>query len=172
MKLVKHDSLEHIQFDLTELIRINRLVRDRVDLEGFRHWYGDLDLKEKIVLLLHLHLFAQQAGYDDQLIQSAAVNASLPADNLLVTQALSFRGGYCSTFGDEESWLAELSAGERSEVLTFFVHLFALASNAALVRCTKESCNHWWHRDLLDEAVVRAVLADPDYAQTSMRDDA
>jgi hypothetical protein len=36
---------------------------------------------------------------------------------------------------------------------------------------SKESCNHWWHRDLLDDRVVEARLADPTFYNTSMKDD-
>lgn len=35
-----------------------------------------------------------------------------------------------------------------------------------------EYCNHWWHRDLLDERVVQDLLNDPRYYVTAMKDDA
>jgi hypothetical protein len=36
---------------------------------------------------------------------------------------------------------------------------------------SKECCNHWWHRDLLDERVVRDLLSDPHFYLTAMKDD-
>jgi hypothetical protein len=56
-------------------------------------------------------------------------------------------------------------------VFTFAVYLFGLAEGRVFAREAKESCNHWWHRDLLDPRVVAAILNDPHYYRTSLKDD-
>jgi hypothetical protein len=52
-----------------------------------------------------------------------------------------------------------------------YVYLFGTAEGRVYQGATREGCNHWWHRDLLDERVVQALLNDPQYWRTSMKDD-
>jgi len=60
---------------------------------------------------------------------------------------------------------------QQEVVLRLLVYLFGYAEERIYSRETEEWCNHWWHRDLLDERVVNDLLADPEYYRTSMKDD-
>jgi len=95
----------------------------------------------------------------------------LSSDHSLVQKAALFRGGYSFALLDEQDWLLQLDASERSCFLPLFVCLFGYAEGRVFANETEESCNHWWHRDLLDERVVRALLSDPEFWRTALRDD-
>src|SRR5579872_7368847 len=168
---MKYDPNGLIQLELDDLIRMNRLVRGRVDFPGFLTWYKSLRVNEQTALLCQLHMCAQQAGYDEQTYQEALQAARLSDSDLLVRQTLSFLGGYSSDLGDEQEWLAERKADERQLILRLLVYLFGLAEEKVYARETKVTCNHWWHRDLQDERVVSDLLSNPDYFRTARKDD-
>ena len=67
--------------------------------------------------------------------------------------------------------LPRLAEPAQFNVFRFCVFLFGVAEGRVFSRETREHCNHWWHRDLLDERVVESLLADPTYFRTAMRDD-
>lgn len=49
-------------FELADLIRVNQLVRGRIDFEGFRTWYTALPPDQRRGLTYLLCEFAHQAG--------------------------------------------------------------------------------------------------------------
>ena len=56
---------------------LNRLVRDRIDFEGFKRWYDALSTPEQAALITILHQFAIQAGIDDATCTAAIVHGGL-----------------------------------------------------------------------------------------------
>ena len=69
------------------------------------------------------------------------------------------------------TWFETLDPTDRLAVFTLTLHLFAAAEGKRFRNETKERCNHWWHRDLLDERVVEDILSDPEFYMTCMEDD-
>ena len=47
------------------------------------------------------------------------------------------------------------------------VFMFGLAEGRVFAAEMKASCNHWWHRDLLNPAVVQSLLNNPNPSGTS-----
>jgi len=168
---MKQHGEGHLELELSELIEINRLVRGGINMAGFLSWYHAISVDEQSSLLMHLHLFAQQSGYDQQIWQRAVNQAGQTEEDLIVRHAASFRNSYSRELGDEEEWLSQLEAPERLRLLSLFVYLFGYAEGRVFTQEREEFCNHWWHRDLMDERVVRAILADPNYWNTSMKHD-
>jgi hypothetical protein len=58
-------------------------------------------------------------------------------------------------------WVEGLSDADRAVVFWLFVFLFGVAEGRVYQRETPEHCNHWWHRDLLDDRVVRDLVTNP-----------
>jgi hypothetical protein len=158
--------------ELPDIIRVNQLVRSRIDFDSFKAWYESLSVSEQSALTTTLCEFAYQVGFDAKIYQDALSEAKIDADNPIVIHAASFHKPYefLNLFG-LYTWLSQLNHDERFTAFKMFVYLFGIAESNCCQRETKESCNHWWHRDLLDDRVVQAILSDPNYHRTSMKDD-
>jgi hypothetical protein len=151
---------------------MNQLIRGQIDLVGFSDWYKALPAEEQVALLCHLHLFAQQAGGREEVFRDAVAAARSQEEHLLVRLLASFRGDFSRELGlTLEDWLTERDENERSSLLPLLVYYFGLSEGDVFARETVTSCNHWWHRDLMDSRVVRDLLNDPQYFLTSMKDD-
>lgn len=169
---MKRDEDGSVYLELPDIIRVNQLVRERIDFEGFQEWYDSLSVPEQSALTATLCEFAYQAGFDEETYNEALSEANLDLNSSLVVHAKSFHQPY--EFLDLSGlyvWLVQLDKAERFTVFRMFVYLFGKAEGKCYQRETKEPCSHWWHRDLLDEKVVQAILDDPHFYRTAMKDD-
>ena len=149
------------ELELTDLIRINQLVRRTIDFPQFQRWYESLEVAGQAALAAELAELAHQAGFDEALYAEAMAEAGFEAGDPLLA------GPRRPAYGR----LLQLPDRERALAFKQAVYLFGKAEGSVYRRETKASCNHWWHRNLLDERVVRAILNDPSYSRTAMRDD-
>ncbi len=166
---IPHYTVRHLT--LPELIRMNQLVRGGVDFAGFQAWYDSISADDQATLILHLNEFAFQASCDTELIGKALTAAQLSEEDTLIRKAGLFRAGFSREYGHLHIWLFGLQAEERATVFRMYVFMFGFAEERVYRQETEESCNHWWHRDLLDERVVESLLHDSRFWATSMRDD-
>ena len=159
---------------LHEIIKINQLVRGRIDIDGFKEWYRQLSTHEQLDLINYLHEFAYQAGANDHTWADVLSLAELGRDVVIAQNIKSFHVAELGLHltGDFHSWLENLSEDDRYTTFVILVYLFGLAEGSVFRNETINSCNHWWHRNLLDSRVVEAILGDPEYYRTSMKDDA
>jgi hypothetical protein len=159
---------------LQDVIKINQLVRGRIDIEGFKQWYGQLATQERLGLMNCLHEFAYQAGVNDYIWADALSLAGFGNDGVIAQDIRSFHVAELGLHfsGDFYSWLENLSEDDKYTTFVILVYLFGVAEGSVFRNETITSCNHWWHRNLLDARVVEAILMDPEYYRTSMRDDA
>ena len=158
------------EFELADLIRLNQLVRGRIDFEGFRDWYTALSLYRQRSLTYLLCEFAHQAGVDAASWAAALAASGLTASNPVALRVIAAGRGEHPVFRLHELVVA-VPAGDLPTVFRLFVYLFGTAEGAVYRGESKEWCNHWWHRDLLDNRVVQELLSDPRYYLTAMKDD-
>ncbi|MEZ6185660.1 MAG: DUF5958 family protein [Planctomycetota bacterium] len=157
-----------VLLELSDLIRLNALVRGGVDWDGFEAWNSELTEQESRALLVEVLYCASQAGLSEGVVEDATRCAGFAEDDAFVLDAnVHLRSGAWSEWADRLSEGVQILRG-----LRWSVHVFGAAEAQVLAGETPESCNHWWHRDLLDERVVAALLRDPQFWKTSMRDDA
>lgn len=161
---------KHARLEVADLIRVNQLVREKTDYEGFLAWYENLSLLERIALMRALNDFAGQALFPKPPpYEEALADAGLSAQNPLVERAKLFRTGLSLELRMLlDDWLLQLTDEERLVVFRFFVYLFGTAERK--VKCGGD-CNHWWHRDLMDARVVDDLLQNPSFYYTNPRDD-
>jgi hypothetical protein len=159
-----------VSLELADIIRMNQLVRGRLDAMGFADWYDSLDPQEQIALTSALHEFAREAGVDASLHEAAVAAAGLRPDHPAVRLVLPPEVTGQSSAPAPRRTLCDVPADTRRAAFTYLVRLFGLAEQRVL-RAEGPECNHWWHRDLLDPRVVRDLLRDPRYYGTSRRDD-
>lgn len=159
------------EFELADLIRLNQLVRGWIDIAGFHSWYASLPFERQRALTYQLCEFAYQAGVDDALWDEALAASGLSASDPVVRRALAAGRGQHPVFRLHD-FVVALPAEDLATAFRLFVYLFGTAEGRVYRRESKEHCNHWWHRDLLDERVVRDLLHDPRYYATARKDDA
>jgi hypothetical protein len=158
-------------FELADLIRVNQLVRGQIDFEGFRAWYAALPSEQRRALTYLLCEFAHQAGVSDASWDVALVASGLPASDPVVQEVLSAGRGEHPLFRLYE-FVVAVPEEDLPTAFRLFVYLFGTAEGRVYRRESKEHCNHWWHRDLMDERVVRDLLSNPQYYSTAWKDDA
>ena len=157
-----------------ESIKINQLIRGGISLEGFNAWYDALSAQERKSLTTTLFFCAYQAGVDEETWQQAATSGVFAHHTKLIDQIKSF---HLTDIGLHDlpgfaSWFDTLSSSDQHTTFVIGVFLFGVAEGTVFRNETVASCNHWWHRDLLDARVVEAILNDPEYYRTSMKHDA
>lgn len=157
-------------FELADLIRMNQLVRGRIDIDGFQAWFASLPLERRRALTYQLCEFAYQAGVDNALWDDAFSVSGLHAADPVVRQALVVGRGENPVFRLYDLVVA-VPEDDLAIVFPLFVQLFGLAEGRVYRGESPEYCNHWWHRDLLDERVVQDLLNDPRYYMTAIKDD-
>lgn len=167
---------DYVKIELTDLIRMNRLVRGGIDLAGFGEWFAALELPERRTLIDRLVVHADEAGVDREVYAEALARAGLDASDGWVAQvgAAFWGGDHARPRGilaiREAVHLTE--GDELSRYLRWAVYLFGVAEGRVFAGETPDCCNHWWHRDLTDPRVVRDLLRHPRPTSTSMKDDA
>lgn len=155
-----------VVLELRDLIRLNRLVRGGIDLDGYVAWFDELALDEQRALVAALVEFALQAG--------ARADTLGEVDRLVTDGAWidDARAVAARRVGDLRDVVAHAEPVQLAEHLRWAVYLFGAAEGRVFAGETAASCNHWWHRDLTDPRVVADLLSHPRPWSTSMRDDA
>lgn len=157
--------------ELPEIIRANQLVRRTIDVDGFNLWYGQLSVPERCCLIYSLLEFAYQAGVNENVFVGALSAAGLETNHPLVENFRTFIGKNYPDWLGFHKWIMQITEADRFIIFAFAVYLFGIAEGQVYRNEKKEWCNHWWHRDLLDERVVNSILNNPEFYTTSMKDD-
>ncbi|MDB5312590.1 MAG: hypothetical protein JWO38_6792 [Gemmataceae bacterium] len=159
------------EFELTDLIRVNQLVRGRIDVESFRGWFTALPPEHRRALTYLLCEFAHQAGVTEAIRDEALAASGLSPTDQVVQQVWSVRRAEFPVF-PLYTFVVAVSEAALPTVFRLFVYLFGVAEGRVYRGESREHCNHWWHRDLLDERVVRDLLSNPRFYMTARTDDA
>ncbi len=168
---MKEHEDQWFSLELPEIIRVNLLIRRAIDVEGFNHWYDQLSVPERCALIDTLFEFAYQAGVDESIFGEALSSANVETDHPLIEKFGTFIGKNYPDWLSFHRWVMQLPEPDRLIIFTFAVYLFGKAEGRVYRNEQKEWCNHWWHRDLLDERVVTSILNDPEFYMTAMKDD-
>lgn len=172
---MKFNADSSVDPELIDLIRVNQLIRNGIDFDGFKQWHDALTVPEQCTLISLLIEFAYQGWWDEHTYPEVISEARVDRNHPVVRAAASAETLVNYTLEEGyrrgQDWLMHLSAAERFMAFSLFVYLFGKAEGKRYEDEPVDRCNHWWHRDLLDDRVVQALLNDPDYSKTSRRDD-
>lgn len=157
------------EIELSEEILINQLVRKGIEIKQFFIWYYDLNVEKQTALISSLFEYAYQSGFDDFIVNVALEQSNLQKYDNFIQRILKL--GF--DIDAIEDWCLNLDLNEREIVFKFSVFLFGIAENNVYFNiCLKEkNCNHWWHRNLMDDTVVKSILNNPEYYLSSRKDD-
>ena len=160
MKPYPPDLPELAELELSDVIRINQLVRGATDTERLGQWYGSLTRPEQTTLTVTLMDFAHQARPQEQEWHQAIEAAGLATNPKLVERLKAY---VVDQYLSEEpgfhfNWLHTASEPDRATAFWFAAHLFGFAARRQLDSCQCGGSYHWWHQDLTDERVVQEIL--------------
>jgi Family of unknown function (DUF5958) len=156
--------------ELPDLIRVNQFVRHHINFYDFNLWYQELTLSQQQTLTNALCEFAYQAGVNDDICDEA-FNLSDLSSTQVAEQFLSFHRKKHPDLWGIYQWIMRESEKELHSIFKLFVFLFGVAESKVYRAETKANCNHWWHRDLLNDRVAQDLLNNPRFYCTAMRDD-
>lgn len=165
-----------VRFERSDLIRLNRLIRGGINLDGYIHWFEELDLLERIALIDTLIAYAcethlDRATYDEAIALAPRDDEWFSRLTALMWPEKTESDPRCKGLIDVRAKIAEMSSTELRRTLPWAVYIFGVSEGRVYANETPESCNHWWHRDLTDERVVNDILSNPNFVYTSMKDD-
>lgn len=133
-------------------ILINQAAQGMRPMDDLARWFASHTATAQQDLLQHVGYLALQAG-------ARPTDAAVAAEKAGVVV-----GAPCCVLmaiGPPKSQLAKVLALPPAEHARSFLFLVALLSTAderrRSTRC-RDRCDHWWHRDLSDEAVVAEIL--------------
>ncbi len=164
---MQKDEHGRFQLEFPDVIRMNQLVRTSIDVEEFRTWYQSLSIGEQVALVLALVEFSLEAGAREDDVREAIAKANSEKQSGRMLELVHPESRFYLFF----AWMQTASAEDRLEIFNVAIYMFGLAERRVFSKETKESCNHWWHRDLSNPAVVQSLLEDPKFWNTSMKDD-
>ena len=156
--------------NLPSLIRMNRSVRGTLQVDELERWWHDAPRPERDALTFSLFFCAKEAGIKGWMLDDALRSAGLSGEDDGVLQAVAATRGAAEA-AVFYSWIPGASDESQQRAFRFGYHVFGLAEGEVFRAETPETCNHWWHRDLLDPRVVADLLADPRYYLTSRATD-
>lgn len=157
------------ELDLADEILMNKLIRNGIKFDKFLCWYNKLNIEQQSALVATLFEFAYQSGVTDSVINRALEESEVSKSEPLIQSVLTFK----TDLDGIEEWYLQLTEINRSVVFKFAVYYFGVAENNVFIHmCSKsDNCDHWWHRNILDDNIVKALIDDPKFYLTSKKDD-
>jgi len=115
-----------------DLIKMNQLIRERIDVDGFETWYADLSFGDQQSLIKTLFLFAYQAGVSDATWEQASSLGGFAGRATLVDKIKSFHLTEISLHDwiGFDSWLGGLSSHDKYATFLVSVYLFGVAAGS------------------------------------------
>jgi hypothetical protein len=117
---------------VTNPIKINQLIQERIDVDAFENWYADLSFGDQQSFIKTLVLFAYQAGVTDATWEQASLLGGFAGRASLVDKIKSFHLteiGLHDWIGFD-SWLCGLSSHDKYATFLVSVYLFGVAAGS------------------------------------------
>jgi hypothetical protein len=156
---------------LPDLIRMNKLVRGRIQVDAFESWYAGLGEPDRRALMYGLAAHAFEAGVDEDVARRARelTPGALDCAGAMILDGVA--GSSARRLSKFHAWMKQAEPASLHVAFGYVVALFGIAEGRVFAAETEGTCNHWWHRDLLDPAVEDDLFQDPQFHRTSMRTD-
>ncbi|MDD4402598.1 MAG: DUF5958 family protein [Desulfitobacteriaceae bacterium] len=139
---------------IEELILINQYAQGVVSRDKIKDWYLALQEIEKQSVVKSIWVLATQAQVKEDDIPVAAEAAGLKQTH---TPVVMISKGDMS-LNNRGYKLSALSGTVLNQAFWFVLECFALAERRRREKEGPDECNHWWHKDLSDDRVVKEIL--------------
>ena len=144
-----------------EKIKMNALIQGEIDVKGFEAWYDELSTDDRMALTCCLFDYGREYFDGSQWPRIVAL-AGLNGESPLVKAILSFRSDGTDWYFDRKKmfeWLQELSERDGHAVFVLSYCMFGVNEGGRFDAC-RGNCDHWWHQDLKDPAVVNPMMSE------------
>jgi hypothetical protein len=136
---------------IQELVLLNQYVQGIVLREDIVHWYSSLDENSRKAAVKAIWILATQARILESDLTKAIDESGLKPTHtpvqMLKTKKMPFhRRGYA---------LANLKGTVLNQAFLLVLECFALAERRRKDSEDSATCNHWWHKDLSNENVLK-----------------
>lgn len=117
---------------MTNPIKFNQLIQERIDIDAFETWYADLSFSDQQSFIKTLFLFAYQAGVTDATWEQASSVGGFAGRATLVDKIKSFHLTTISLHDwiGFDSWLGGLSSHDKYTTFLVSVYLFGVAAGS------------------------------------------
>lgn len=139
---------------IQELLLLNQYVQGIVSRDEINKWFFSFNENDKQSVVKNIWVLAIQAKVKENDIKNAMLAAGLkPAHTPVVMitngkDALYNRGYRLST----------LKGIVLNQVFLLVLECFVVADNRRKEKEDPLHCNHWWHKDLSDEQIIKNIL--------------
>ncbi len=139
---------------IQELVLLNQYVQGVVLKKEIYNWFSSLVERDKQSVVKSIWVLATQA----QVIESDIPIATLAADlKPTHTPVVMISKGDVSLY-NRGYRLSELKGTILNQAFLLVLECFALAERRRKEKEGTSECNHWWHKDLSDERVIKEIL--------------
>jgi len=126
-----------------DLLHLNQLA------QGVRSLEESITLIERDILsgrnaIQYLAVMVDQASAEDADMEIAIANAGLPL-------------GFSVPLKPSKRRVADVADEEVASAFRYLLELFRIADKRRRIQCGAPNCGHWWHQDLSDPQILRAV---------------
>jgi hypothetical protein len=142
------------ELNLLNLILLNQYVQGIVTRQEVDKWFLSLEENKKQFSVKELWILATQAQVIEGDIPKAMELAGLRPSNIPVIMVSK---GEVS-FHKRGYKLSKLKGTVLNQAFWFVLECFALAERRRKEKEGTRECNHWWHKDLSDERVIKEIL--------------
>lgn len=140
--------------DTSKLLLLNKYVQGIEKREEVVNWIISNNEESKQRLVQELWMLAIEAGIRNEDIDRAAINAGL---KLTHTPVVMLKTGNL-TLHKRGYDLVNQRGIVLNQALLLVLECFAIAERRRKENECGSTCNHWWHKDLSDEKVVKEIL--------------
>ncbi len=139
---------------IQELVLLNQYVQGVVLKKEIDNWFSSLEETDKQSVVKSIWVLATQA----QVIESDIFIATLAAElKPTHTPVVMISKGDVSLY-NRGYRLSELKGTILNQAFLLVLECFALAERRRKEKEGTSECNHWWHKDLSDERVIKEIL--------------
>ena len=143
-----------MKFTIEELILLNKYVQHIITRETICNWFYSFEESDKKLIIKGIWMLALQAQVVESDIEKAAEYAGLKPTHTPVVM-LSKEG---EPFKNRGFNLVKLKGVVLSQAFELVLECFVLAEQRRRFKEGSLPCQHWWHRDLSDEMIIKDIL--------------
>ncbi|HYE68779.1 MAG TPA: DUF5958 family protein [Anaerovoracaceae bacterium] len=139
---------------MKELILLNQYVQGVVKRLEIVNWFSSLPEDDKRSVVKSVWLLAVQAQIVEDDIPTVTLEAGLkPTHTPVVMLSKGNESLHKRGYG-----LSRLSGVVLNQAFLLVLESFALAERRRKEKEGSEECNHWWHKNLADENIIKEIL--------------
>ncbi len=139
--------------NIKDKIRVNHAAKSPVERKAAIDWFHQMDSSEKSDVLRFLANVCLQAHPLQHEVDSGIEESGLKST--YTPCALLKKGA----LGEQMAKVVDLPEEEWEKAFVLLMSVFSVADSRRQMQDCSKGCDHWWHQDLDDDAVVDSIVS-------------